>query len=75
VPEESAHAALTALAAVDRLEAAAANGRGSLTVTLAQPDSMNAAVRAIVDAGIPLLSSELEGARLSDAFLAMTEAH
>jgi ABC-2 type transport system ATP-binding protein len=75
VPEESAHAALAALAAVDRLETAAANGRGSLTVTLAQPDSMNAAVRAIVDAGIPLLSSELEGARLSDAFLAMTEAH
>jgi hypothetical protein len=34
---------------------------------------MNDAVGAIVHAGIPLLSSELEGARLSDAFLAMTE--
>jgi hypothetical protein len=31
-------------------------------------------VHAIVEAGIPLLSFELEGARLSDAFLAMTEA-
>jgi ABC-2 type transport system ATP-binding protein len=48
-------------------------------VTLAQTDgrppeeTMNAGVRAIVDARIPLLSFELEGARLSDAFLAMTE--
>ena len=37
-------------------------------------DAMNAGLRAIVDAGIPVLSFELEGARLSDAFLAMTEA-
>jgi ABC-2 type transport system ATP-binding protein len=50
---------------------AAAPRNGSLRVPEA---SMSAAVRAIVDAGIPLLSSELEGARLSDAFLAMTEA-
>jgi ABC-2 type transport system ATP-binding protein len=35
---------------------------------------MNDAVRAVLDAGVTLLSSELEGARLSDAFLAMTEA-
>jgi len=27
-----------------------------------------------VEAGIPVLAAELEGARLSDAFLAMTEA-
>jgi len=59
---------------------AAANGQpGSLRLTLAQTDglppeeTMNAGVRAIVDAQIPLLSFELEGARLSDAFLAMTE--
>jgi ABC-2 type transport system ATP-binding protein len=31
------------------------------------------AVRALADAGIPLLAFELEGARLSDAFLSMTE--
>ena len=34
----------------------------------------NDAVRAVVDAGIPLRSFELQGARLSDAFLALTEA-
>jgi hypothetical protein len=31
------------------------------------------AVRALADAGVPLLAFELEGARLSDAFLAMTD--
>ena len=31
------------------------------------------AVRALADADIPLLAFELEGARLSDAFLAMTD--
>ena len=74
VPEERVEAALVALAPVDEVKAAQANGRGTLTLTLAQADSMNAAVRAVVDAGITLLSSELEGARLSDAFLAVTEA-
>jgi hypothetical protein len=29
-------------------------------------------VRALAEAGIPLLAFELEGARLSDAFLSMT---
>ena len=33
----------------------------------------NEAVRALLDAGVPLRAFELEGARLSDAFLAMTE--
>jgi hypothetical protein len=28
----------------------------------------------LFDAGVPLLAFELEGARLSDAFLAVTEA-
>ncbi|MGH2978675.1 MAG: ABC transporter ATP-binding protein [Solirubrobacterales bacterium] len=31
------------------------------------------AIRALADAGVPLLAFELEGARLSDAFLAMTD--
>jgi ABC-2 type transport system ATP-binding protein len=35
-------------------------------------DLMNAALAAITAAGIPVLSFELEGARLSDAFLKMT---
>ena len=34
---------------------------------------MNDALRALVDAQIPVLGFEIEGARLSDAFLAMTE--
>ena len=35
-------------------------------------DVMNAALAAITAAGIPVLRFELEGARLSDAFLKMT---
>ena len=62
-------------AAADGVQQASADGQpGLLRVTLARPDSMNAAVAAVVGAGIPLLSFELEGARLSDAFLAMTES-
>ena len=33
---------------------------------------MNDVLRALVDAGVPILAFELEGARLSDAFLSMT---
>jgi ABC-2 type transport system ATP-binding protein len=72
VPPEGAEAALVALASVEGVEAAVDGRPGSLTVTLADTESMNAAVRAVVDAGVTLLSSELAGARLSDAFLAMT---
>jgi ABC-2 type transport system ATP-binding protein len=81
VPREHVESAIAALRAVPGVETAAANGRpGVLRLTLAQNDgrppeeTMNAGVHAIVEAGIPLLSFELEGARLSDAFLAMTEA-
>jgi ABC-2 type transport system ATP-binding protein len=53
----------------------ATDGRpGWLTVTLAPTDDINGAVRALLDEEIPVLGFELEGARLSDAFLAMTEA-
>jgi ABC-2 type transport system ATP-binding protein len=49
------------------------NGRpGTLTVTLTN-SAMNPGLRALADANVPVLSFELEGARLSDAFLAMTE--
>jgi ABC-2 type transport system ATP-binding protein len=74
VPPAETEAALRALAALEGVEAAAGAQPGLITVRLKEGDSMNAALRAVVDAGIPLLSSELEGARLSDAFLAMTEA-
>jgi ABC-2 type transport system ATP-binding protein len=37
-----------------------------------QPDAMNAALTAVTDAGVPVLSFEVDGAQLSDAFLTMT---
>jgi ABC-2 type transport system ATP-binding protein len=74
VPPERVEEALRALAAVDVVTGAETDGRpGSLVARLADGD-LNAALRALVEAGIPLLAAELEGARLSDAFLAMTEA-
>ena len=81
VPREYVESAIAALAAVPGVETASADGQpGLLKVTLAQTDgrppeeTMNAGLCALIEAGIPLLSYELEGARLSDAFLAMTEA-
>jgi ABC-2 type transport system ATP-binding protein len=48
-----------------------------LGVTLSRGEEaelrMNDALRALADARIPILAFELEGARLSDAFLAMTK--
>ena len=79
VPPVYVESAVTARTRFPGVRTAPANGQpGLLRVTLAQTDgvaprTMNAGVRAIVDARIPLLSYELEGARLSDAFLAMTE--
>jgi len=73
VAPDSVDSALSALAAVEGVAASVDGRRGLLVVTLARTEAMNDAVGAIVDAGIQLLSSELEGARLSDAFLAMTE--
>jgi ABC-2 type transport system ATP-binding protein len=81
VPRERVESALAALRLVPGVETAASLDAqpGLLAVTLAQTngrpleEAMNAGLRALVDAGIPLLSFELEGARLSDAFLAMTE--
>jgi ABC-2 type transport system ATP-binding protein len=75
---ERALAALTHGSAIERAEVASGQ-LGWLTVTLARSDGrapdelVHDALRALIDAGIPLLSFELEGARLSDAFLAMTE--
>ncbi|MDX6505448.1 MAG: type transport system ATP-binding protein, partial [Gaiellaceae bacterium] len=74
VPPDQAEATLRVLAAVGGAKAAGGGQPGLLTVRLKEGDAGNAAVLAIVDAGIPLLAWELEGARLSDAFLAMTEA-
>nr|MDQ2982248.1 ABC transporter ATP-binding protein [Actinomycetota bacterium] len=51
--------------------------RGTLALALEDdqgPTLMNGALCALADGGVPVLFFELEGARLSDAFLAMTEA-
>jgi ABC-2 type transport system ATP-binding protein len=69
--------ALTVLASVDGVGKADRDAvSGWLSVALdgnGEDAPMNAALRALAEAGIPLLAFELEGARLSDAFLAMTE--
>ena len=82
VADESVERAIAALAAAPGVELATpAEGQpGCLNVTLRQMDGrsgedlMSDGLRALLAAEIPLLSFELEGARLSDAFLAMTEA-
>ena len=75
---ERAAAALAGTRGVEEVKRA--DGQtGWLTVVFASPGehtdnaSPNDAVRAVLDSGVALLSFELEGARLSDAFLAMTE--
>jgi ABC-2 type transport system ATP-binding protein len=75
---EVAAAALTRAPGVQTV--APADGRpGMFTVVFAQSAGLSAngspndAVRALLEVGVPLLSFELERARLSDAFLAMTE--
>jgi len=72
---ERARAALVRSAGIERVEPA--NGQlGSLVALLdagGSPAAMNDGLRALADAEVPVLSFELEGARLSDAFLAMTE--
>jgi len=40
----------------------------------AGPDGMNIALGAVLGAGIPVLSFEVEGTRLNDAYLALTGA-
>ena len=73
---ERAAAALAATPGVDEFEGA--NGQpGWFRIVFAHSangSSPNDAVRALLDSGVAVLSFELEGARLSDAFLAMTEA-
>jgi ABC-2 type transport system ATP-binding protein len=80
VPSESvskATAACIEVPGVERVEALSGQA-GWLTVTLSRngrtgEEVMNESLRAVIDAGVPVLFFELEGARLSDAFLAMTE--
>src|SRR5438034_654906 len=73
VPEENHESALSALKRVPGVgDAQAVNGgRGLISATLDGPDT-NAPIRALLGAGIPILSFEVEGGKLSDAFLALT---
>jgi ABC-2 type transport system ATP-binding protein len=72
---ERARQTLAGSAGIERVEPADGQ-QGSLIATLdggGDPAVMNAGLRALADAQVPVLAFELEGARLSDAFLAMTE--
>jgi ABC-2 type transport system ATP-binding protein len=78
-PEHAEQAALALSAAGNVDQVASLNGRpGWLTIVFSGEQngdaSLNDAVRLLLDSGVELRSFELEGARLSDAFLAMTEA-
>ncbi len=72
---ERAASLLRDVAGVQQVELSA-DQPGVLAVTLAAAGeaAMNGGLGVLAAAGVPLLSFELEGARLSDAFLAMTEA-
>lgn len=73
LPERVGEAArvLAGAPGIERVEST--NGMpGSLTATLVRRDG-NEALRVLAEAGVPVLAFELQGARLSDAFLAMTE--
>jgi ABC-2 type transport system ATP-binding protein len=79
VPSELVREAAAACARAPGVASAEADGQlGWVTVTLASNGQsaetlMNDGLRAVIDASVPVLSFELDGARLSDAFLAMTE--
>jgi ABC-2 type transport system ATP-binding protein len=75
---EHVERALATLAGSGAVQEAANGAAGSLTVAIAlaapgsEDGSLNAVVGLLLDDGVPLLAGELEGAHLSDAFLAVT---
>ena len=75
VPAEARVGAALALATVPALGGVRPDdGRAGWLVVDAPDVDVQGAAAALDAAGIPLLAFELEGARLSDAYLAMTEA-
>jgi ABC-2 type transport system ATP-binding protein len=75
VPIDLAGRATQALASVDGLTVEASDDRPDLlhiSLNGGAHGGMNPALAALVGAGVPVLSFELEGGRLSDAFLTMT---
>ena len=82
VPPESHDVALSALSQAEGVTSADSIDaeRGWLTATFdsawldqRRKDGRNSAIRALTDAEVLILSFELEGGRLSDAFLSLTE--
>ena len=74
-PDRTGTAIETLMATVGFERVEAVEGQpGALVATLdrAGAATMNDGLRALADAGVPIVAFELEGARLSDAFLAMT---
>jgi ABC-2 type transport system ATP-binding protein len=71
---ERAVALLRGVAGVRRVELQGQPGGIVLTLSGTGETQVNEGVCALTAAGVPLLFFELEGARLSDAFLAVTEA-
>jgi ABC-2 type transport system ATP-binding protein len=75
VPAEARDGAVLALAAIPDLGGVRSDdGRAGWLVVDAPDVDVQGATAALGAAGIPVLAFELEGARLSDAYLAMTEA-
>jgi ABC-2 type transport system ATP-binding protein len=79
VPVDMVGLAKASLAGVPGAAVESADDRLGLLTLVAAPDgqhadaeAMNAALRVVLAARVPVLSFEVQGARLSDAFLAMT---
>jgi ABC-2 type transport system ATP-binding protein len=73
VPVEHADRARAALAAVPGVTVEASDGRPDvLGLGSGEREGMNAALQAVLAAGVPVLAFEVEGARLSTAFLSLT---
>ena len=78
VPPEFESRARTALVAADEVAGVTTNGSGGEIEVTFRPDALGhagaaAVLRPLLDEGLPVLRFELEGGRLSDAFLAMTD--
>jgi len=78
VAPESLDSARQAACSVPGVSADADEQAGALTLTVGQPGSgswqLNAALRAVLDAGVPVLSFQLDASRLTEAFLALTSS-
>jgi ABC-2 type transport system ATP-binding protein len=74
VPSDQIGAAARALAGVPGVTIATADERPDVlrVSRSAHPDGMNTVLRAVLGAGVPILSFEVEGTRLNDAYLALT---